>query len=55
MKMREIADVSAGYSGLFMPPSKRKEMRTALALSVGLAIAMFTFVMVAKSFLAGSG
>jgi hypothetical protein len=36
-----------------MPPSKRKELRTALALSLGLAIAMFGFVIVAKLFIAG--
>jgi len=40
---------------VFMPPSKRKELRTVLALSFGLAIAMFGFVMVAKIFMAGPG
>jgi len=35
--------------------SKRKELRTALMLMSGLAIAMFTFVMVAKNFIAGPG
>jgi hypothetical protein len=35
--------------------SKRKELRTALMLSLGLAVVMFVFVMVAKNFIGGAG
>jgi hypothetical protein len=35
--------------------SKRKELRTALLLSLGLAVVMFLFVMVAKAFIVGPG
>jgi hypothetical protein len=35
--------------------SKRKELRTAIMLSLGLAVAMFLFAIVAKNFIAGPG
>jgi hypothetical protein len=35
--------------------SRRKELRMAILFSLGLAGAMFLFVMVAKNFIAGHG
>jgi hypothetical protein len=38
-----------------IPVSKRKEIRTVIMLSLGLAIAMLTFAVAAKHFIAGPG
>jgi hypothetical protein len=35
--------------------SKRKELQTVIMLSLGLAVAMLTFALVAKNFVAGPG